>query len=104
MILITGATGRVGKELISQLLETGQALRVLVRDEHKVANLDRRIERTVGDLNDSASLALAMRDVSKVFLVTFETQHDVNVVEAANRAGIRQIIKLFYPGSYRPQD
>jgi uncharacterized protein YbjT (DUF2867 family) len=51
MILITGATGHIGKELIPLLLEMGQPIRVLVRDEKKVAHLDPCFERAVGDLN-----------------------------------------------------
>ncbi len=37
MILVTAATGHIGKELIPQLQATGQAVRVLARDEKKVA-------------------------------------------------------------------
>lgn len=80
MILVTGATGHIGKELIPLLYENGQAIRVLVRDERKVAYLDPRIERAVGDLNATKSLDSAMRGVDSVFLVTFETQQDVNVI------------------------
>lgn len=94
MILITGATGNIGKELIPILLESGQSIRVLVRDERKVAHLDSRIERAIGDLNNLDSLISAMRGVDKVFLVTFETQHDVNMLEAAKRAGVQHIVKL----------
>ena len=94
MILITGATGHIGKELIPLLLESGQSIRVLVRDERKVAHLDGRIERVVGDLNDPASLASAVRGVEKIFLVTFESRQDVNVIEAAKKAGVQHIVKL----------
>jgi Predicted nucleoside-diphosphate-sugar epimerases len=94
MILITGATGHIGKELIPLLLETKQPLRLLIRDEKKVAQLNPRVERRIGDLNDSVSLVSAMQDVKKVFLVTFEMQHDINVIEAAKRAGVQQIVKL----------
>jgi uncharacterized protein YbjT (DUF2867 family) len=94
MILITGATGHIGKELISLLLESGQSIRVLVRDESKVTHLDPRIERAIDDLNDPASLASAMQGVERIFLVTFETQQDVNVLEAAKGAGVQHIVKL----------
>src|SRR5690349_18772284 len=94
MILITGATGHIGKELIPLLSETGQPIRVFVRDEQKVAHLDPSIERVTGDLNNSASLVAALRGVEKVFLVTFETQQDIRLVEAAKRAGVQHIVKL----------
>src|SRR5271157_1093563 len=94
MILIIGSTGHIGRELVPQLLQSGQHLRVLVRDPEKVAHLDPSIERTVGNLNDLDSLINAMRGVERVFLVTLITQQDVNVLEAAKRTGVKQIVKL----------
>ena len=94
MILVTGATGHIGKELIPLLLEVGQPVRVLVRDERKASHLDRCIDRAVGDLNNPESLISAMRGVERVFLVTFEKQQDINVLEAAKRAGVQHIVKL----------
>ena len=94
MILITGATGHIGNELIPFLLESGQSIRVLVRDDKKVAHLDPCFERVVGDWNKLETLASAMVGVARVFLVTFETQQDISVIEAAKRAGVQHIVKL----------
>lgn len=94
MILITGATGNIGTELIPLLRESGQSLRVLVRDERKVAHLDACVERAVGDLDKSETLIGAVKGVERIFLVTFETQQDVNLLEAAKKAGVRHIVKL----------
>ncbi len=94
MILVTGATGHIGKELIPLLLESGQSVHVLVRDERKVAYLDRCVERALGDFDKPETLLPAMRDVEQLFLVTYQTQQDVNVLEAAKRAGVRHIVKL----------
>jgi uncharacterized protein YbjT (DUF2867 family) len=94
MILLTGATGNIGRELTPLLFKAGQPIRILVRAEKKVAHLDPLIERCVGDLNDPETLLPAMRDVNSIFLVTYETQQDINVLEAAKRAGVRRIVKL----------
>jgi len=94
MILVTGATGHIGRELVPQLEKTGQPVRVLVRDARKVAHLDPCVERAVGDLNNPETLIAAMQGVERVFLVTFETQQDVNVLKAAKQAGVRHIVKL----------
>jgi len=94
MILITGATGNIGRELIPLLLKGGESIRILIRDEKKVAHLDPMIERSVGDWNEPKTLLPAMRDVDRIFLVTYETHQDINVIEAAKRTGVRQIVKL----------
>ena len=94
MILITGATGNIGKELVPLLLESGQPVRVLVRDECKVAHLDAGVERAMGDFDKPETLAAAVKGVERIFLVTYETQQDVNVLEAARRAGVQHIVKL----------
>lgn len=94
MILVTGATGNVGKELIPLLLEAGQSIRVLTRDERKVAHLDPCVGRVLADLDQPETLRAAVNGVERIFLVTFETRQDVHVIEAARRAGVRHIVKL----------
>ena len=94
MILVTGASGHIGKELVAQLVNAGQPVRVLVRDERKVARLDACVERAVGDLDKPETLLTALQGVEKIFLVTFETRQDLNMLAAANQAGARQIVKL----------
>ena len=94
MILVTGATGHVGRELVPQLLEMGHSVRVLVRDPHKVAQLDPGVERAVGDLERPATLESAMAGVDGIFLLTFQTDQDANVLAAAKRAGVRRVVKL----------
>jgi (4-alkanoyl-5-oxo-2,5-dihydrofuran-3-yl)methyl phosphate reductase len=94
MILVTGATGNVGSELVPQLLALGQSVRVLTRDERKVADLDANVERAVGDFDQPETLEKAMQGVDRIFLVTAETQQDINVLEAAKRSGIKHVVKL----------
>ncbi len=52
MILITGATGRVGSKLVESLLRSGKQVRVLVRNSQKAANLQALgASVCLGDLN-----------------------------------------------------
>jgi uncharacterized protein YbjT (DUF2867 family) len=48
MILITGATGTIGRDLVSQLLADNVKFRVLVRDPAKVAHLQGKAEIVQG--------------------------------------------------------
>ncbi len=101
MILITGATGHLGRVVIEQLLERRDAGQVaaFVRGAGKAADLaDRGVDVRVGDYNDVASLDGAMRGVEKVLLISGTDpdeergvrQHG-NVVDAAGRAGVHFI-------------
>lgn len=93
MILVTGATGNVGRELVPQLLDANQPIRVLVRDERKVAHLSSRVQRAVGDLERPETLSSAMEGIDRLFLVTAVTHQVVNLIAAAKRAGVRHIVK-----------
>lgn len=93
-ILVTGATGNVGKELVEQLLNREARVRVLVRDKQKVAYLGNRVEIAVGDLDKPETLADAMRSIEKLFFISYHTEQVANLVEAAKKAGVRHIVKL----------
>src|SRR6188768_575803 len=68
MILIVGATGLLGRATALPLLKQGHAVRALVRDRAKGADLQRAgAEIFVGDLTDVRSLELACKGVERVF-------------------------------------
>ena len=94
MILVTGATGTVGRELVRQLLEGGHQVRVLVRDERRLGALAARVQVSTGNLDDPASLRPALSGISRVFLLTSRTQQDAGVLAAAKEAGAGHIVKL----------
>ncbi|MCC7447805.1 MAG: SDR family oxidoreductase [Anaerolineae bacterium] len=93
MILVTGATGNVGKYLVKQLVDKGAHVRVLVRDERKVAYLGNSVERVIGDLNEPETLATAMLDVERLYVVTPDTRQVVNLLTAAKQAGVKHVVK-----------
>ncbi len=67
-VLVTGATGRVGRVVVAQLLEAAVPVRALTR-RPEAAELPAGVEVVSGDLTVPESLDLALRDVSAVFLV-----------------------------------
>ena len=66
-ILVTGATGNVGRQAVSQLLATGAAVRAFVRDP--AAALPDGAEAVQGDLSEPETLRWALEGVDSVFLV-----------------------------------
>ncbi|MCL5952783.1 MAG: SDR family oxidoreductase [Chloroflexi bacterium] len=94
MILVTGATGTVGKELVQRLIDMGQPVRVFTRDASKAAHLGGQVEVAVGNFDNPDALRAAMNGVARIFLVTSETRQDLNALETAKRAGVEQIVKL----------
>lgn len=94
MILVTGATGTVGSELARQLIDAGRPLRIFVRNPAKAAEFAGRAEIAVGDLSLPETLPAALDGVDELFLVTYEKAHDIAVLAAAKKAGVRHIVKL----------
>jgi uncharacterized protein YbjT (DUF2867 family) len=96
MILVTGATGNVGRAVVGALDEMGAEIRVLVRDVARAAVLPERAERVVGDLGDPPTLRAAFAGVERVFLLTpgMELTHTENAIAAAHAAGVRHLVHL----------
>lgn len=74
MILVLGATGTNGKELVARLAAGGHPVRALVRDPAKAARLlPENVELVAGDLDDPASIVSAFDQVDRAFfLATFD--------------------------------
>ena len=94
MILVTGATGNVGKELVKQLVDKGVQVRVLLRDQKKAAALGDRVEVVIGDLNKPETLGAPMQGVEKLFLVTPDTGQVANLLKVAKQADVQHVVKL----------
>ena len=95
MILITGATGHIGSELIAALLPAQAGhIRVLTRNPDAV--FPDGTEKVVADLGDS-DLAPVLEGVHAVFLLTDGLNiaaHDHRLIAAALQAGVERIVKL----------
>ena len=96
MILVTGATGTVGREVVAQLLQAGQSVRAMTRNPAQ-AQIDRRVEVVTGDFSVPETLARAVEGTERVFSLTFGPQTGVqerHLARAAKAAGVHHIVKL----------
>ncbi|MFH9296517.1 NAD(P)H-binding protein [Streptomyces sp. NPDC017520] len=95
MILVTGATGAVGREVAGQLAEAGP-VRILARRPERLAVRGAGVEVVGGEYGDRAALDRALQGVASVFLVTNSPTEpdDERVAAAAATAGVRHLVKL----------
>jgi (4-alkanoyl-5-oxo-2,5-dihydrofuran-3-yl)methyl phosphate reductase len=94
MILVIGATGAIGSQLVPQLIEADQRVRVFTRNPEKAAKFGSAVEVVVGNLDDENSLIPAMQGVDRFFLITSSTQQDKNALAAAKQAGTGHVVKI----------
>lgn len=96
-ILVTGATGTVGRQVVEQLVRRGADVRALVRDTAK-ASFPAGVAVVQGDLLDVDSLRNALSGVSTLFLlnavVPDEFTQALTVLNLAREAGIERFVYL----------
>jgi uncharacterized protein YbjT (DUF2867 family) len=96
MLLITGATGNIGRALVGALDAKGADTRILVRDPARAEGLPPSAERVVADLGVPETLPDAFVGAERLFLLTpgIGTEHVAHAVTAARAAGVRHIVHL----------
>ena len=116
MIAITGATGTVGKALLSTLVEAGEPVRALVRDPRLLGPNRVRVQLAFSDLGDPHALRHALRGADTVIhlAATIRDQpprrvEEVNglgtlrLLRAAERAGVERFVFFSAMGATRFQ-
>ncbi len=105
MILLTGATGVVGSELLGQLLAAGEEVRCLVRDPKHLGTNRVRVQLSLADLGDPRGLrhavrgadtvihlAAAIRDQPPKRLEEINALGTYRLLRAAERAGVGRFV------------
>ncbi|MFT7837983.1 NAD(P)H-binding protein [Saccharothrix sp. BKS2] len=97
-ILVSGATGNVGRPLVDRLLASGHRVRALTRDPAR-AHLPGGTELFRGNLADTASLADAFTGVTAAHLISFGDDYapltnGEEILDLARAAGVRRVTVL----------
>ncbi|HZU34042.1 MAG TPA: SDR family oxidoreductase [Candidatus Angelobacter sp.] len=104
MILITGASGHVGRRLAELLAQRGAKLRLMGRDTSKLPRLP-NAEQISADYNDIASLDRAMAGIERAFIVSGHSEpgqrarEHRNAIQAAARAGVKHLVYTSFQGA-----
>jgi uncharacterized protein YbjT (DUF2867 family) len=97
MILITTANGKVGSEIVNQLLQKGESLRVGAHSVQKAEANFPGVHVVHFDYNDDASIKAALEGVNTVYLASpgdFPSDPEKNLVDLAKASGVKRIVKL----------
>ena len=101
MILVTGAGGTVGSEVVKQLESAGAKFRAAYHSQSKADGAKvRGLDAVLIDYNRPETLDAAFQGIEKLFLLSgSNTQQEIQAVEAAKRAGVKHIVKLSVVGA-----
>ncbi len=116
MILVTGATGFIGRALVRHLFESGRETRVLIRPSRRSPRLPKSVpvEVAVVSLSDERAVRAALKDVDVIIhlagaeshgrnadLQTVDMQGTENLARVAADAGVKRFIYVSHIGASR---
>jgi uncharacterized protein YbjT (DUF2867 family) len=97
-ILVTGATGTVGSEVVKALLQRGAGVRALTREQPKPGRFPGAVEVAIGNLTDPVSITEALKGVDQLFLlignVADESTQALTAYGLAKKAGLKHVTYL----------
>ena len=96
MILITGASGSVGKAVLQEAIRTGSNVRGMFRSKEEAAKAPSRCEAVLADYADKQSLRKALEGVSSVYVVCSPipqlVQLESNMIDACKESGVQHVV------------
>jgi len=96
MVLITGASGTVGREVLREVAQIGVKFCAMYRSKEEAAKVSPGIRTVVADFSDAKSLQGALEGVESVFLVCSPVQQLVelegNMIDACKKGGVKKTV------------
>ncbi len=114
-VAVFGATGKIGRLVIDQLIDQGHTVTAYVRDPAKIGRTDPALTVVAGGLDDATGVARAVEGADAVISAlgpslrrgmtgTPVTDGTRNIVAAMHAAGVRRYIGLATPSVADPHD
>jgi len=96
MILVTGASGTVGRQVLEEVIKTGEAVKAMYRSAEDTRTAPAGITTVIADFADKASLAKALQGVDAVYLVCSPipqlVELESNVIDACKQSGVDYVV------------
>ena len=97
MILITGASGNVGKTVLQEVAKSGAQHRAMYRSAAEAAKASAGTETVVADFAKPETLGAALKNVDSVYLVCSPipelVQLESNMIDACSAAGVKHVVQ-----------
>jgi uncharacterized protein YbjT (DUF2867 family) len=96
MILITGASGTVGRPVLEEVIKLGNPAKAMYRNAEDARSAPAGVAAVIADFADRASLANALKGVDAIYLVCSPipqlVELESNVIDACERASVGYVV------------
>ena len=96
MILVTGASGTVGRPVLEEVVKTGKPVKAMYRGAEDARNAPAGVATAIADFADKASMAKALQGIDTIYLVCSPipqlVELESNVIEACKKAGVAYVV------------
>src|SRR5579863_8431555 len=96
MILVTGASGTVGRPVLEEVVKTGKPVKAMYRSAEDAQNTPAGVTTVIADFADKASLAKALHGVDSLYLVCSPipqlVELESNVIDVCKQAGVGYVV------------
>jgi uncharacterized protein YbjT (DUF2867 family) len=96
MILVTGASGQVGRQVLEEVLKTGKPVKAMYRSAEDARSALSGVEAVIADFADKASLAKALQGIEAIYLVCSPipqlVELESNVIAACKQASVGYVV------------